>query len=142
MSALAEVREVIEHWVRKAEHDLEAAARIMSIEEGCPFDTVCFHCQQAAEKFLKGLLTHLGFEAPKSHDLTVLASLLPAEIAFPVPAEDLAELNPYAVAIRYVDDWREPRLEDAVRALALARKVRTAVMELLPPYDTGMRNQP
>lgn len=29
MSALAEVREVIEHWVRKAEHDLEAAARIM-----------------------------------------------------------------------------------------------------------------
>jgi HEPN domain-containing protein len=57
MNVPPEVVEVLRQWVRKAEHDLEAPNRIMAIEEGCPFDTVCFHCQQAAEKYLKCLLT-------------------------------------------------------------------------------------
>ena len=57
MNVPPEVVEVLRQWVRKAEHDIEAANRIMAIEDGCPFDTVCFHCQQAAEKYLKCLLT-------------------------------------------------------------------------------------
>jgi len=52
---------------------------------------------------------------------------------FPVRVEDLAGLNPYAVHVRYADDWREPQLNDAKRALALASKVRAAVRELIPP---------
>lgn len=47
--------------------------------------------------------------------------------------EELAELNPYAVAVRYADDWREPQLSDARRALALASKVRAVVRKLMPP---------
>jgi len=105
----------------------------MAIEEGCPFDTVCFHCQQAAEKYLKCLLTYLGIQAPRTHDLKALAALVPAEHRFPVRVEDLAGLNPYAVDVRYADDWREPQLNDAKRALELASKVRAAVRELMPP---------
>ena len=92
-----------------------------------------FHCQQAAEKYLKCLLTYLGIQAPRPHDLQALASLIPVERCFPVRVEDLAELNPYAVNVRYADDWREPQLNDARRALALASKVRAAVRELMPP---------
>jgi hypothetical protein len=51
---------------------------------------------------------------------------------FPVRVEELAELNPYAVNIRYADDWREPQLNEAKRALALAARVRAAVRELMP----------
>ncbi len=47
MNVPPEVVEVLRQWVRKAEHDLEAASRIMAIEEGCPFDTVCFHLDYA-----------------------------------------------------------------------------------------------
>jgi HEPN domain-containing protein len=65
MNVPPEVVEVLRQWVRKAEHDIEAANRIMAIEDGCPFDTVCFHCQQAAEKYLKGLLTYLAFRPPE-----------------------------------------------------------------------------
>jgi HEPN domain-containing protein len=111
---------------------LEAAGRIMAIEEGCPFDTVCFHCQQAAETYLKCLLTYLGIQAPRTHDLRALARLVPLEQRFPVRVEDMAELNPYAVDVRYADDWREPQLNDAKRALVLASLVRTAVREVLP----------
>jgi HEPN domain-containing protein len=94
MNVPPEVVEVLRQWVRKAEHDLEAANRIMAIEEGCPFDTVCFHCQQAAEEYLKCLLTYLGIQAPRTHDLQTLAALIPLEQRFPVLVEDLAELNP------------------------------------------------
>ena len=132
MNVPPEVVEVLRQWVRKAEHDLEAASRIMAIEEGCPFDTVCFHCQQAAEKYLKCLLTYLGIQAPRTHDLKALAALLPLEQPFPVPVEDLAELNPYSVDIRYADDWREPQLSDANRALSLAAQVQAAVRKALP----------
>jgi HEPN domain-containing protein len=133
MNVPPEVVEILRQWVRKAEHDLEAASRIMAIEEGCPFDTVCFHCQQAAEKYLKCLLTYLGIQAPRTHDLQALAVLIPLDQCFPVRAEDLAELNPYAVNVRYADDWREPQLNDAKRALTLVSKVRAAARESLPP---------
>ena len=134
MNVPPEVVEVLRQWVRKAEHDLEAASRIMAIEEGCPFDTVCFHCQQAAEKYLKCLLTYLGIQAPRTHNLIALAALLPLEQRFPVPVEDLAELNPYSVDVRYADDWREPQLSDANRAIELASQVKAAVRKALPPF--------
>src|SRR5271157_2478823 len=110
MNVPPEVVEVLRQWVGKAEHDLEAAGRIMAIEEGCPFDAVCFHCQQAAEKYLKCLLTYLGIQAPRTHDLKALAALIPPEQSFPLRVEELAELNPYAVAVRYADDWLDPQL--------------------------------
>ena len=133
MSVPPEVVEILRQWVRKAEHDIEAASRIMAVKEGCPFDTVCFHCQQAAEKYLKCLLTYLDIQAPRTHDLKALAVLIPFDSPLPVRVEDLVELNPYAIDVRYADDWREPRLADAERALSLASQVRAAVRELLPP---------
>lgn len=60
MNVPPEVLEIVRHWVRKAEHGLEAARRIMALEEDCPFDTACFHCQQAIEKYVKCLLTMVG----------------------------------------------------------------------------------
>ena len=132
MNARPEVAEILRQWVRKAEHDLEAARRIISIEEGCPFDTVCFHCQQAAEKYLKCLLTYLGIQTPRTHDLKALVALVPAEQRLSLGIKDIVELNPYAVGVRYADDWREPELTDARRALALAAEVRAAVRARMP----------
>jgi HEPN domain-containing protein len=137
MNARPEVVEILRQWVRKAEHDLEAANRIMAIEEGCPFDMVCFHCQQAAEKYLKCLLTFLGIQKPRTHDLKAIVSLLPAESRLSLRTEHLVELNPYSVDVRYADDWREPRLSDARRALALACEVRGEVRERIPPAALG-----
>jgi HEPN domain-containing protein len=132
MNVPPEVLEVLAQWVQKAEHDLEAANRILALEDGCPFDTVCFHCQQVAEKYLKCLLTFRGIAAPRTHDLRALALLLPEDARLPMGSERLAELNPYAVQVRYAGDWPEPMLSDAHRALELATAVRQAARELLP----------
>jgi len=132
MSVPPETIEILRQWVEKAEHDLEAARRIMVVEEGCPYDTVCFHCQQATEKYLKALLTMLGIQAPRSHDLERLAHLLPAGHAIAVSVSDLASLNPYAVEVRYAGDWVLPQREDAIFALDLAVRIRTSVLATLP----------
>jgi len=137
MNERPEVVEILRQWMRKAEHDLEAANRIMAIEKGCPFDMVCFHCQQAAEKYLKCLLTNLGIQTPRTHDLRMLVSLIPAESRLSVRTEDIVELNPYAVDVRYADDWREPQLSDAKRALLLAYEVRDEIRRRMPPATLG-----
>jgi HEPN domain-containing protein len=118
--------------VRKAEHDLEAARRILAVEEGCPYDTACFHCQQAVEKYLKALLTSLAIQAPRTHDLEELAALLPPERALSVPLSELVGMTPYAVDVRYADDWREPGVEQALQSQALAERTRQEVRLLLP----------
>jgi HEPN domain-containing protein len=133
MNVRPEVAEVLRLWVRKAEHDLEAAQRIIAVEADCPFDTVCFHCQQVAEKYLKCLLTFLEIQTPRTHDLQALAALLPPAWRLPVSMERLVEMNPYAVNVRYADDWLEPGLQDAQRALALAKEIRAAVRAFLSP---------
>jgi HEPN domain-containing protein len=117
-------------WFRKAESDLRTIDLVMPAEDP-PLDTVCFHAQQAAEKYLKGLLTFLGAPFPKSHDLEELLALLPADrpLALDLPA--LAELSHLAVAPRY-PGWDEPvERETAERAIATARSVKAAVLVAL-----------
>lgn len=57
MTVPPETREVVQAWLKKAANDLEAARRFLAVREECPFDTVCFHCQQAVEKALKAWMT-------------------------------------------------------------------------------------
>ena len=53
-------------WVRKAEDDYLIA--LQSSQSGIPLhDGVCFHCQQCAEKYLKGLLEEVSVSVPKTH---------------------------------------------------------------------------
>ena len=104
----------------------------MAVEEGCPHDTACFHCQQAIEKYLKALLTLSGVSAPHTHDLEKLLAVLPPDKKLSIPVASLVAINPYAVDVRYSDDWREPRRGDAIQALEIAERVRTEVRRLLP----------
>ncbi len=62
-------------WVRKAEDDWDAACELAARSPPLR-DAVCFHCQQAAEKYLKALLQEKGGAIPKTHDLEDLLDLL------------------------------------------------------------------
>jgi HEPN domain-containing protein len=55
-------------WVQKAEPDWEVAHKLAEGNKP-PRDIVCFHCQQAAEKYLKAILQEIGHVVPKIHDL-------------------------------------------------------------------------
>lgn len=61
-------------WCRKADHDLALARHGLTIPHDPPYDLICFHAQQCAEKCLKALLVGQGNEFPKTHDLTEIAA--------------------------------------------------------------------
>ena len=128
-----EVKKVIvRQWLDKAEQDMKASEALLAAEPPFPY-AACFHAQQAAEKYLKALLTWYQIEFPKTHAVEQLLHLLSHADA--VRASSLtgaSVLSPYAVDIRYPGDQPEPDLKEAHRAAELARKVRDAVLSSLP----------
>ena len=118
-------------WVAKGDHDLVNARQ--TVASGGPFDTACFHCQQAAEKYLKALLALHDKPIPHTHDLVILEG----QCRMVAPNLGLAgmpfkDLTPYAVDLRY-DLYFEPSLEETAQALDLATQIRAAVLSALPP---------
>src|SRR5690242_2639715 len=90
-------------WVRKAEEDIEAA-RDLAARKPPLRDPASFHCQQAAEKYLKAFLQNLGVVVPKTHDLDILLDLLVPHDAKLERLRRAAGLLPrYAVDYRYPD---------------------------------------
>lgn len=116
-------------WVGKAEDDYQLAAEGSRLSR--PFhDQVCFHCQQAAEKYLKAVLEQLGLSVPKTHDLErLLGALLPHHPTLRPLRRGLAFLTNFSVAIRYPGERAFKR--QAVSALRWAGKVRSACRSLL-----------
>ena len=116
-------------WVRKAESDYAAAVQLGRSDH--PFhDERCFHCQQSAEKFLKGLLEELGHTVPKTHDLITLQKLLlPHHPTLRGLRRGLDFLTDFAVGIRYPGEDATKR--QARAALGWAKRVRKACRDLL-----------
>lgn len=117
-------------WLLKAESDLTTCRRI--VEGPGPYDTACFHAQQAVEKYLKGLLAFAGLPIPRTHNLEELERL--CSVLNPAPALtgiDLTELTPYAVQMRYdTEFWPDQPI--AIEALEVAESVRSAVLACVP----------
>src|SRR5215208_825619 len=93
-------------WIDKADEDLELAHYIVSGPKRSRFrGSVGFHCQHAAEKYLKAFLTHVQVEFRKTHDLTALLKLATAAgCPFPVSSEDGEWLTRFGVDVRYPGD--------------------------------------
>lgn len=118
-----------QRWFRKAESDL-ANARRTTASEG-PYDTACFHAQQAAEKYLEGCLVSQGQSVPRTHDLEELAlqadDITPLGLSLP----QLAGLSYYTVEARYdLDMW--PEQEIAQRETEIGERVEAAVLVHVP----------
>ena len=118
-------------WLAKADNDLLNVANNLAAAV-VPWDTVCFHAQQAAEKSLKAVLVHAGSAPPKTHDLIALL----AQCAEHAPSladleADCRVLASFAVTSRYPDDLFEPDEADGRRTADMAQRVRARVGTLL-----------
>ncbi len=132
MPGIEQVVQVVREWIVKAENDLKNASNTLKMGIDCPTDTVCFHAQQCAEKYLKALLTLKGIPFPKTHDIPSLMALLPHEIPILLSEVEQELLTEYAVVTRYPGGFDEPTLSESRKAVGLARKLRKAVRALLP----------
>jgi HEPN domain-containing protein len=117
--------------MQKGESDRLAADR--TAQSPGPYDTACFHVQQAAEKYLKAVIALSGSQIPRTHDLKdIYDRCLGVEPALVLGREELALLTPYAVELRYdTEFW--PDQAEVRQALAIVDRVRAAVLSVLPP---------
>lgn len=127
MSAQSELSHFVGLWVEKAENDLRNATYMLTLEEDCPYDTICFHAQQCVEKYLKALLVWLQIEFPKTHDLPELLSRIPTELGLHSQLPQISLLNRYAVEARYPGYWEPITREEAKESIAIAQTIRSIV---------------
>jgi HEPN domain-containing protein len=91
---------------------------------------VCFHCQQAADKYLKALVQDLGVAVPKTHNLKDLLKLLIPHDASLAPLQRRSwSLTRYAVDFRYPDFRTSTRQMRA--AMRNAERVRVELRKRL-----------
>ncbi len=115
--------EYARRWFDKARNDLLDADNNLAAER-VPYDTVCFHCQQAAEKLLKGFLVAHGCEYPITHNLfVILDKVIEHDRLAESLREALAILNPYAVEVRYPGDELTLTLDNTTEARKAAQEV-------------------
>jgi len=122
-------RDLALDWLAKAESDLSAADRVLQGEG--PYDTACFHAQQAIEKALKTLLALHSQPIPRTHDLDELQRQVLAVHPLPnLASMDLAETTDYAVQIRYdIEFWPEKEIPE--EAYSLAKRIMNIIRDTL-----------
>ncbi|MGB4335584.1 MAG: HEPN domain-containing protein [Chromatiaceae bacterium] len=114
---------VVGEWMVKAERDLASAIRLL---EGDPpyLDTAVYHCQQAAEKALKGFLAARDQPLRRVHDLVLLIDeCTDLDASFGQLAESAEILTPYGTTFRYPGAACEPRMSEALEAIACAKRI-------------------
>lgn len=132
---MVEKAELVANWLAKARHDLLAAKKLGE-DLGICLDVAIYHCQQAAEKAVKGFLVAHDKEFPKTHDVRLLAQLaLKLEPRFKEYQEAAEILTPYATEFRYPGDILEPTPEEMKEALCYAEGILDFVVSLVSSRD-------
>jgi HEPN domain-containing protein len=116
-------------WLEKASHDL-LSAKVLLHEMPILTDSICFHCQQAAEKALKAYLIFQNCHVPKIHDLSSLVNECgKIDKSFHSLNDILADMTEYAVDSRYATAVGEIPLPEAQGAFSNAEKCMAFVKE-------------
>jgi HEPN domain-containing protein len=119
--------DLIKQWMIKGDHDL-GTAKITYLHIPEYLDTVTFHCQQAIEKYFKAYLIFQSIPFRFSHDLVYLLDLITQiDSDFESYYDIVAELQGYAVEIRYPNETVFLSKDKVEYAMEIARKVREFV---------------
>ncbi|MEW6681140.1 MAG: HEPN domain-containing protein [bacterium] len=120
-------------WFKKGDNDLKNAKIVIETEDP-PTDTVCFHCQQLAEKYLKGFLVYHNCEFEKEHDLGYLVNLCCSiDNSFDTILDIVENLTPYAVEARYPTDiFYEYEVDEAREAIRNAEYIKEFIRRKFP----------
>jgi HEPN domain-containing protein len=103
-------------------------------------DTAIYHCQQTAEKSVKGFLVHCDHEFERVHDVEALIrAALPYEAGFMAYLDIGRMLTPYSRIYRYPGTATQPDDDQFDRAYEAASSLFDFVLLLLPIDTHPMR---
>jgi HEPN domain-containing protein len=121
---------VSREWFRFASLDLESAFFLKNMHP-VPVEIICYHCQQCAEKMLKGFLALHDRKIRKTHDLTLLyKDCCGINESLKSIEEECINLTDFSVNTRYPYSL-EIVETDMVKALDDAKRVRNFVLGIV-----------
>lgn len=125
--------ELVRAWLIKSQHDLGSAQKLSTGPD--PYlDVAIYHCQQAAEKAVKGLLVFHDRPFEKTHDIEVLITLAGQYVPGLTSWVGVAiRLTPYATEYRYPGGLLDPTPAEFQQALEAATGLYDFVLSVLPP---------
>jgi HEPN domain-containing protein len=118
-------------WLVRARRDLHAAELLLA---GEAYAEALFHCQQAAEKALKGFLTFHQKPFRKTHVLGELSTAcLAIDSSLQPVLKRIDNLTKYAWQFRYPGAAYEPGEAEAAEELEKAETTVREIEDRLPP---------
>ena len=115
---------LIIEWFHFADTDLALAKHALSMHPQ-PLGAICYHCQQSAEKYLKGYLVYTGgIVPPKIHNLDTLCEMCEEhDERFCEIRKPCSVLTDYGVQPRYPHEM-EILEHEMKKAIVYAEQVR------------------
>ena len=123
--------EILQQWLDKGEEELRSAEYLSTMHYPTPDETICYLCQQSAEKYLKGFLFSQDIEPEKTHDLEYLLEICQKFNAeFSSLSSKVYILTGYAVLPRYPNELGITN-EDMKNAISNAKSIQEFVIKLI-----------
>jgi HEPN domain-containing protein len=133
------MEEYVKKWLIRANNDLRVAKNELELpKEQMITEAICFHCQQAVEKFLKAFLVTNKVEFGKTHNLEYLLELC-SKVDKSFQDLELGNLTFYAVEVRYPDEFYTPDIEEAKHSVKLALTIKGFVLSKLGILDQDLQ---
>ena len=121
----SETRDYLNHWIKKAEEDITVIQKLTEFEI-IASSAVCFHCQQAVEKFLKDFLIANNKEIVRTHNIEFLLAEC-SDIDKDFEKIDPLNLTDFEVDIRYPGDFCYPSEQEVIIYSNLALQIKNLV---------------
>ena len=110
-------------WFNQALKDVQGAEILF--EHGADYGLVCFHCQQAAEKYLKGYLIYKSGRLYEGHSLVKLCKLaMKYENGFNRFLKDCSFVNSYYIETRFpAEEPMHVTNDEVVECIRIAKEI-------------------
>jgi HEPN domain-containing protein len=124
-------KKTVLEWFKYADKDVFAVNHLLTAYPQ-PYEIICYHCQQAAEKYLKGFLVYNDIKPPKIHELDTLCEMCSKlEEKFDDIIKECLTLTVYGVQARYpyeieIDEYQMKKAVEAmnkIKNFALIKEV-------------------
>ena len=127
-------REYLKNWLIRAKEDHSVIESL--VDSGIEFytSTICFHAQQAVEKYLKAFLIFHDVDFPRTHDVDFL--LIECQKIDSVNFDlDLKSLTEFGVSVMYPDDFFIPGVTETTEYIEIVQEVKEIVERFLTISD-------
>jgi HEPN domain-containing protein len=130
-----DLNDYVDKWLFRADEDIAVVDRLMQTDAQAYASTVCFHAQQAVEKYLKALLASKGVDFPRTHDVDFLLAECRKVTSGELHHIDLKSMTDFGVSVRYPDDFYVPDLSETTYYAQVAKEIKAIATALIKAVD-------